>query len=292
MPRVRSLAGLSVAIVTLLGVAAFGLSRGAAQGEQPGGLVPHPAHIHRGTCSNLDPNPLYPLTNVSLGLETEGSPEVGDMVGAGGAFPAETSVTTVEASLDDLLAEPLAVNVHQSEEQIDTYIACGDIGGVRHGADLTFGLAPQSGSDYAGTVWLHDNGDGSTTVTIALVRNLVTAAVGTPAAGPAATPAAPAATPAGEEQAEPGTEVTVELIDINFQPKEFTIPAGADVTVHLTNTGAILHDFTIDALGIHEEVAPGTETTITIDAEAGDYDYICTQDAHKEAGMVGVMHVQ
>src|SRR5690242_20863312 len=29
-----------------------------------GPSTPQPAHIHRGTCANLDPTPLYPLNNV------------------------------------------------------------------------------------------------------------------------------------------------------------------------------------------------------------------------------------
>ena len=69
------------------------------------GSGPQPAHIHPGTCAELDPTPKYPLTNVENGR----------------------SETTVEASPLELVTEPLAVNVHKSEAEADTYVACGDL---------------------------------------------------------------------------------------------------------------------------------------------------------------------
>ena len=66
---------------------------------------PQPAHIHMGTCADLNPAPQYPLQNV-----TDGS-----------------STSTVAASLDSLLAEDMAINVHRSEQQADLYVACGNI---------------------------------------------------------------------------------------------------------------------------------------------------------------------
>jgi hypothetical protein len=65
----------------------------------------HPAHIHNGTCANLDPTPLYPLADVRGGL----------------------SSTTVPASLADITSGQKAINVHRSPSDIATYVACGDI---------------------------------------------------------------------------------------------------------------------------------------------------------------------
>lgn len=67
--------------------------------------VGQPAHIHAGSC----PQPgsvLYPLTNVMNG----------------------SSTSTVDASLDKVSSQmPLAVVVHKSEADINTYVACGDV---------------------------------------------------------------------------------------------------------------------------------------------------------------------
>jgi plastocyanin len=66
----------------------------------------HPAHIHHGTCTDLDPNPAYPLQTV----DAQGH-----------------SKTTVDISLADLQASPFAVNVHKSADEIGIYVACGEI---------------------------------------------------------------------------------------------------------------------------------------------------------------------
>lgn len=162
--------------------------------------VPHPAHIHEGTCANLNPTPKYPLANVEYPSATGmaspaaaspmamASPGAMTMEGTTGALPAELSVTKVDVSLSDLLASQYAINVHESMENISHYIACGDIGGIVTDGNLIFGLQQQNNSGYAGTAWLKDNGDGTTTVTVFLVKGLAggAAPVGTPAATPAA----------------------------------------------------------------------------------------------------------
>ncbi|HEV2106688.1 MAG TPA: cupredoxin domain-containing protein [Thermomicrobiales bacterium] len=117
-----------------------------------------------------------------------------------------------------------------------------------------------------------------------------TAGAGTPEATPAAGEAD--ATPEPGSSPETGVEVTVESVDIDFNPNEFTIPANTDVTVHLPNNGAAPHTFTIDELGIDVELAPGEEQMITINAPAGTYEYYCAVPGHAEAGMVGTMTVE
>ncbi|MEX0630497.1 MAG: hypothetical protein WEE67_00820 [Chloroflexota bacterium] len=71
----------------------------------PAGHPDMPAHIHPGTCSNLVPQPLYPLQNVVDG----------------------TSDTEVPAHLDDLFAGDLALNIHFSPQDFATYTACADL---------------------------------------------------------------------------------------------------------------------------------------------------------------------
>jgi hypothetical protein len=68
--------------------------------------TPQPAHIHEGSCANLDPTPKYGLENVVDGKST----------------------TEVDEPLDELRAEDYAINVHKSGTDLKTYVACGDIG--------------------------------------------------------------------------------------------------------------------------------------------------------------------
>jgi hypothetical protein len=72
---------------------------------QPAGNLDMPAHIHPGTCDELVPQPRYPLRNVANGH----------------------SDTVVPASLDELMAGDLAVNLHRSNEEMSTYTACADL---------------------------------------------------------------------------------------------------------------------------------------------------------------------
>lgn len=67
--------------------------------------VDQPAHIHEGTCANLNPKPAFPLSPVRDGRST----------------------TTVNVKLTDLLAKPFAINVHKSAQEISVYVACGEI---------------------------------------------------------------------------------------------------------------------------------------------------------------------
>lgn len=66
---------------------------------------PHPAHVHPGSCADLDPAPKWPLTNVVDGK----------------------SKTTIDAELSELTAQEYAVNVHDSPENADLYVACADV---------------------------------------------------------------------------------------------------------------------------------------------------------------------
>src|SRR5262249_38702407 len=64
---------------------------------------PHPAHIHDGTCANLNPAPKYPLANVETG----------------------TSTSMVNVPLSQIQSSPTAINLHLSAHQAPTYIAPG-----------------------------------------------------------------------------------------------------------------------------------------------------------------------
>ena len=129
------------------------------------------------------------------------------------------------------------------------------------------------------------------TITGAVVINRTGVAQdsGTPEASPAASPdASPAASPVAG-----AGEFTVTAIELAFEPKEFTIPAGTDVVVTIENGGALQHDFVIDELEVKSDLLDGGSSgTVTINAEPGTYEFYCSVPGHAEAGMVGTLTVQ
>lgn len=113
-----------------------------------------------------------------------------------------------------------------------------------------------------------------------------------PAGGAAPTPApADAAQGAGGEAGDVAIsdQFTVESQDIFFTPTEIEIPSDTEVTILLPNLGAAPHNFSIDALDISVDIAPGETKEVTITAPEGEYEYYCNVPGHKEAGMVGTL---
>jgi plastocyanin len=113
-------------------------------------------------------------------------------------------------------------------------------------------------------------------------------ATATPASA-SATEATPAA---ASDNGNAATQATITMVDIAFQPNSLTIPANTDAPVSLPNTGATLHNFSIDELGIDVDVAPGDTGSVTINAPAGTYQFYCNVPGHKAAGMIGTLTVQ
>lgn len=200
--RVSHLFGLVVVVLSML----TGVSAASAQGTDatpaPGEEgTAFPAHIHAGTCETLG-DVVFPLNDISsgnVGAAPVASPQVmGTAMAEGTAeivvsgTPVETpmaqgeivaiSETVVDASLDDILGAEHAINVHESAENIQNYIACGDITGEATNGELHIQLQELNGSGYTGEAHLVDNGDGTTTVTV----NLMQVSSGTPVASPAA----------------------------------------------------------------------------------------------------------
>jgi hypothetical protein len=83
-----------------------------------------------------------------------------------------TSTTTVAVSIDDLFAEPYAINVHESAENVANYVACGDIAGPVVDGRLVIGLHEQNDSGMAGVAVLTSNSAGGTDVTVYSVSDL------------------------------------------------------------------------------------------------------------------------
>jgi len=133
----------------------------------------HPAHIHMGTCANLNPTPEYPLPNV-LPIEVSSK---GTVAPTAGATLAPTTVTmestskTVNVTLDALLRSAHAINVHLSSTKIQVYIACGNIAGPVKNDTLVIGLQQQNNSGYSGVAILKRDGS-KTDVTVYVAPGL------------------------------------------------------------------------------------------------------------------------
>ena len=93
------------------------------------------------------------------------------------------NTTEVAASLDVILSQPRALNVHLSAPQIDVYIACGDLPRTAETGKVRIKLEEQNASGLAGWARLVDNGDGTTTVHARLTHT--SGMLGTPEATPA-----------------------------------------------------------------------------------------------------------
>lgn len=130
----------------------------AAQAATPVALVSpaRPVHIHAGDCVNLG-EVVVPLTDLTL--------PTGAAAGqAGEATAAENSFTIAPITLDALLAADYAINVHLSADEIGTYLACGELGGVTDiNGTLSVGLRESSNSGYTGIAVLTPNPDGVST---------------------------------------------------------------------------------------------------------------------------------
>lgn len=130
----------------------------AALAATPVAVAPisRPVHIHAGDCTTLG-EVVVPLTNLVA--------PVGDGVGqADEATLVESSFTTVPLGIDAILGADHAINAHLSDAEIDTYLACGELGGVIdiNGA-LIVGLREQNSSGYTGVAFLQPNLDGVST---------------------------------------------------------------------------------------------------------------------------------
>jgi uncharacterized cupredoxin-like copper-binding protein len=104
--------------------------------------------------------------------------------------------------------------------------------------------------------------------------------------------ASPVASPVSTVGSCPALVITIQLTEMAYQPNDITIPANTPVLFILHNAGLTLHTFTIDPLHITTELVPKATRTLIIDAPAGDYQFYCYIPGHREAGMVGVLHVR
>ncbi|MGD8402962.1 MAG: plastocyanin/azurin family copper-binding protein [Anaerolineales bacterium] len=105
------------------------------------------------------------------------------------------------------------------------------------------------------------------------------------------------------------TNLRVDLTEFMFNPNDFTVPAGQEITLELSNNGAVTHDFIIMKYGTNvgddfgdddeaniywkAELEPGSSGsyTFTAPSELGEYQVVCGIPGHYLAGMVATLNV-
>lgn len=199
----RRVIGIPTGIITAFALAAATMLSGPATAQEAsptavidpegGGAAEvelHPAHIHAGTCDALG-DVVYPLNDLQAAAQVPASASTPPPAGAtpsdaeaaiGLVDVVAQSGTAVDVSLDDLVSGEYAINVHASAENMDTYLACGEITGTPENGELFIELRELNTSGFFGEAELSDQGDGSTIVNVSLYPVEVD---GTPIATPA-----------------------------------------------------------------------------------------------------------
>ncbi len=108
-----------------------------------------------------------------------------------------------------------------------------------------------------------------------------------------------------DEGASNSIETTIS--EFQFAPSAWTVTAGSDATIELTNAGTVTHEWVVLDPGVHiateaefsedmvyaeTEVAAGATATFDFTAPAaGTYQVICAIASHFDAGMEGTLTV-
>ena len=113
---------------------------------------------------------------------------------------------------------------------------------------------------------------------------------------------------------EASTDLAVTTSDFQFSPNSWTVPAGEEISIDITNEGSVLHEWVLmqpgvsieseadlpeteeellaDFVYVEDEVEAGATKTLTFTApEAGTYQIICAIETHFDAGMEGSLTV-
>ena len=239
---------------------------------------PRPSHIHIGDCDELG-EVVQPLTSLTV--------PVGAVSGNSDAVIAEAAFTNIPQSLDELLTEDHALKVHLSKDQIQTYLACGDIGGAAD-ADgaLIVGMKELDDSGYAGIAYLVPAANGSTSISVMIAQVVgdgTDGAVSEEATASQATPAAAS-----------GTDASPQLVDVsltNFAIEMPTELSAGPVRFNIVNNGAAPHSFVLEGEGIRKTLAnvlqPGDSARLNADLAPGVYTIFCPvgEGAHRAQGM-------
>ena len=118
----------------------------------------HPARIHEGSCQELGPV-AFRLNGVGGSVDIDNAPvATPTAVNSDSAYQVMVSETTIDGTVEDLLAADHAVMIYESDEAMDA-IACGNVGGALTGETLVTGLAEAGVPGHTGFALFRPEGD-------------------------------------------------------------------------------------------------------------------------------------
>lgn len=86
------------------------------------------------------------------------------------------------------------------------------------------------------------------------------------------------------------SSVRIGIEGFAFVPAELRASPGQTLTIEIENEGSASHTFTIDRLGIDEELSPGDRVEVEVTLpESGSLPFVCR--FHERSGMVGEITV-
>lgn len=82
---------------------------------------------------------------------------------------------------------------------------------------------------------------------------------------------------------------TLEANDFYFEPAQLTAEPGQLLTVKVQNNGAAEHTFTVNGLGIDEEIPAGKEKDIKVTStETGEFEFYCRYHHSNMTGTITI----
>lgn len=81
---------------------------------------------------------------------------------------------------------------------------------------------------------------------------------------------------------------------LKFDKSSLTAAAGT-VEIEMDNPAQVRHNVAVEGHGVDEQgpvVAQGGKSMVTVDLEAGTYEFYCSVGNHREAGMEGTLTVR
>jgi len=266
--------GFLVVSLVLLGALQVVLvpNRGVAQ--ETADTEGRPAHVHAGSCGDASLGEIVASLSDLTGI-------AGEMTGQSTAAPVESSFSTVPIPFAALLTADHALDISRSTDEIETAIACGEIGGAPDvDGSLIIGLKEQNQSGYTGIAYLSGSADGTATfVSVFAAEGL---------AGGGRGPGAPARGVARSSR----TAAEPEILDSSLTEWDIdlatTVPAGL-VAFDTANDGTMRHSLAIEGEDVSAQLPrplhPGEAGRFETKLAPGTYTLYCPIGDHRQRGM-------